>query len=501
MPVKINNVSFFSELQGVSDDPVDWALANVGDKIRIELEFSVETFAISSSDNTIRLNAKDGYIGDGWVIDTNNRFKDFQVGDVVSIDNYFANTHTDTRTIIQKLSDNEIQFDADITGPANNDDSAQVVFSVTKPIQAIRYKYNFIENNDSDTFNSKVSGTEQILIIKIIDADDPTVLDMEFLGELSYQIGSATINGVDIIDANGNVVYESKFKIIHETIITPFMLSLQWDDILDDISPDYFFNANCLKAIFDIEAMYNYTDPNRIQTDEITTVKGNTGWFNENFNSGVTNYSKSVVFKNSTSEIVDALQLRDDDYTSFSITITNIIDAPFSNHNTKFALKFCKAPFDQSEYQLNGRSMAKNFVFDQLLQKVGEASVNGDNYGGAMQVLKDVSASWTSNSVIVITGKVLLGSDALSILSESQTSRYLLWVSIQDHRKEMVDADKVSLLIHASDFFIETADDNMIVSVSKILRHPETDPETQGLTPAGEVLAKFQFSRCRLDNR
>lgn len=498
MPVKITDVSIFSELQGVSDDPVNWLLANVGDKIRVELDVSVSTFAIASVDNTIRLNAKDGYLGDGWIIDTIGRFDDFKVGDTVSVDNYSANTNMDTRTIVQKLSDNEIQLDDDVSAISDNTDSAIVLISITKPITAIRYKYNFIENDDQSTFDSKVSGTEQILVHEEVDASVTTPLNMEFIGEPSYQIGSATIEGVQIISASGNVAYESQFKIIHETYITPFMLSAQITDLLDDIAPDYYFNTNCLKAIFDVEAMYEYTDPNRIQTVEVTEVKGNTGWFGENFNTGLTNYVPSAVdYTDSTGDPIDSIQISTEK-TSGSFTISNPTDTPFVNNSSQIVLNICKIPSDESEYQLNGRTLAENFCFDRAIQTAGSAAVDGDNFGTAQQILTNVLVTHASASQLNIFFDIEMDQDVIDIFNESETPRYMIWVSVQDHTLAMADADKVSLKVDADEFYSNTADADMIVIQSKLLRHPENDVDTQGIVPGSIIDASVEFNTYTL---
>lgn len=486
MPVKITDVSIFSELQGVSDDPVNWLLANVGDKIRAEIEFEVSTFTVGYTDNEIILNSKaHGYIGDGWQISPIGGFKDFKVGDTLMIYNYVASMVTDSgRTIVEKIDDNVIRLDADITGPADNELSAQVLFSVTVPITAARYKYNFIENDDQPTFDSKVSGTEQVLDHDTIDANDPTPLDMEFIGEPSYQIGSATIEGVDLDDGTTDGIYKSTFKIIHETFITPFLLSAQITDLLDDTAPDYYFNTNCLKAIFDVEAMYEYTDPNRIQTVEVTEVKGNTGWFGENFNTGLTNYVPSAVdYTDSTGDPIDSIQISTEK-TSGSFIISNPTDSPFVNNSSRIVLNICKIPSDESEYQLNGRTLAENFCFDRAIQTAGSASVDGDNFGTPQQILTNVLVTHASASQLNIFFDIEMDQDVIDIFNESETPRYLIWVSVQDHTLEMADADKVSLKVDADEFYSNTTDADMIVIATKVLRHPENDVDTQGVTPS-----------------
>lgn len=491
MPVKINSIEFYSELFGVSDEPVDWLLANVGDKIRIELSMTVSTFAICSIDNTIRFNAKDGYLGAGWVVDTIGRFADFRVGDTVSVDNYITDTHLENMTIVEKIDDNIIRFNADLTAGGDDNDSAQVVVSITMPITAVRYKYNFIENSDQPNFLSKISGTEQILFASELDASDTTPVNMEFLGELSYQIGSATIQGDGISAASGDQVYESNFTIIHEAVITPFMLAAQRDDLIDDISPDYFFNTKALKGVFDVEAMYEATDPNRIQTIEITEVLGNTGWFNENFNTGLTNYSiDNLAFEQDASggDAVDAVILSSTVKTYFEFDIENAADAPFVAATTNLIINFIKLPEDEEEYSLNGRNVVENFIFDRVVLTLGDTNEDGEQFGTDRQIFENVNATFNSSGSITIDGLIDMSAAAVTLCSESETPMYAIWVTVQDESLDMNVADKVSLLVSKGEFEIQTEDANLVQIENKFIRHPEeedctdfpepTDPDT-----------------------
>lgn len=494
MPVFIDDIQIKNEFRSES---VDWLLANIGDKITIEIDSSIKTIVLASVDNPIILNNHDGYVGDGWAVGTNNDFKDFRIGDTLNWGDYNPTiSPLDTFTIVDKLSDNEIQVDHAFSG-GNDQVSAQSFFAVTVPITSVYYKWNFIENAESVSFASKIDGSIQQLYQKDLDASVTTPVSMIFTGNKSHQIGSATIEGVSIDDATG--IYTSRFKIIHETFITPFILSTQLTDLLNLTSPEYFFNEKCLKGIFDIEALYNYNDPNRIQTIELTEVKGNTGWFNENFNTGNTNYSiGSVTYKDNLAVTIPAIELSTNE-TSVEIIVNNTADTPFSNNNTKFTLNFIRIPDEESDYQLNGKDVIDNFTFDRALQTVGSATVNGDNFGGDNQVLKDIEGIFISSSQIKINAKIEMSSDVYNLLTNSNEARYLLWVAIQDHSIQTKEADKVALYVDTNEFYEDETDDGMITITHKFLRHPFTDVDLDGVStvsmfPNDEVLGYSRFS-------
>lgn len=490
MPVTIESINIFNSFRPES---VDWLLANVGDKIRIELVFNVRTFVVSSEEEPITVDKSNGYAGTGWVEDDSFRFTDFRIGDYILVVN--RNTSTSSyHTVTDKIDDGKIQVTPAIGTRELSLDN--VVFSVANPITALKYAYNFIENSDQPTFKSKLSGTEQLLVSTLIDADDTTPLNMLFIGENSYQTGSATAEGIEILDTE---VYTSRFKIIHYTEITPLMLSEQWDDLEAGKFPEYFLNEKCLKAIFDIKAATEYTNPNWIQTIQINEVLGNTGGFNENFNTGITNYTvDSVVFKNADAEEIEAIELTTDE-TDFEIHIKNIADTPFSDNNTQFELMFSKAPFDSSEYSRNGRTIDQNFINDRAFQTVGSVAINGAQFGVAgRQCLKSVVGEFISSSEIKITGKIALLASTAAIFSESEEPRYILSLAIKNDSLETKDSDLVRLPISIEPFFIDVSDPTMIVIDNAFLRHPEQNPELDSLNtlttfPEDEVVSYSQF--------
>lgn len=497
MGVKITSVAIKNELRTES---VDWLLANVGDKITVELEFTVETTIIASLDNPIILNAQDGYVGVNWIVDPLARFTDIKVNDSLYLYNYKTSTAFlgNPYQVLEKKSDSEIRVSniGTLSGLSADTPADYILISLIKPITAVKYKYNFIENDDQPTFESKVDGTEQLLTATGLDASDVvTVVPMNFIGSKPYQIGSATIKGNGVSTTTG---YQYKFKVVHTAFITPFILATQVNNMLNNVAPDYYFNQKCLKGIFDIEAAFLLTDPNYLQTEQITETKGNTGWFDENFNTGLTNYkikdnsSTNVVYKKLDLSTINSIQLSTDE-TIVEVTIKNTVDSPFSNNNTKFVLNFCKVPADESEYVSNTLTQKENFIFDRKLQTLGSAAVNGDNYGADYQVLKEIAATFISTSEIKLTFKIAMSSVVLQQLNLFDEKRFLLWVTIQKHTLATSISDKVALKIDSQLFAEDFTDDAMIGNTTIALRHPENNRLTEGIALGGAVSGSPAF--------
>jgi hypothetical protein len=469
MAVFIDSVSFKNEFR---PEATYYLLGNIGDKIEATIDFTVKTVAFATTDNPIIVNATDGYIGDGWCISTNGAWAGFMVGDTVRFFN-LSSSSTAVFTIVQKLSDDEVQFNMNFSATSDNTELTDCVFSVTTPITGMKYFHNLVENNDQPNFFSLATNQQMLHVHQAVDGSSTTALPMTAQGDLEWQIGEVEIAGISITTTP---VHETKFTLTHTFYITPFFLAAQWDDLLQGTAPVYNNDAASLKYIYRIEAMYDFNDPNRIQVVQVDDILGNTGWFDENFNQTPTKYYvDSVVFTRADSTVIPQLELTQDE-TTVEIVIKNTIDNPFVDGSTKFCLNFVKAPEDESEYQNNGLTLDANFLLDRRLNTVGAAALNGEQFGTTRQVLKDVEAVFNSASEILITAKVALSADIVSELADLDNKRYIMWVTVQDHSLATDVADRVSLLLSATDFYEDFSDDAALNSVTNFLRHPHSIP-------------------------
>lgn len=476
-PVNLVSQLFFPELSAA---PVDWPLGNMGDKLRIESIIDVTNYCIGSTDQPFTLNATDGYPGVGWLVGFGACFRYFRVGDTIQCYSQSAGAVTYTFTITDKLSDFEIRLSGAFTAEPVNAVVSDLIFSVTTAITAVKYHYNFVENSGVNNFTSIFDGSEQLLKIESKLASDVSVSNMMFTGPPEYQDGSATVQGVSISTTDG--IWTSRYKIIHYIKIPPFLLFNQVEDLINGIQPNDFRVLKCWKFISMFEAAEVYTDPNFLVSDIFKDTLGNTGAYSENFNTGLTNYSISdVVYKNG-GYTIPSIKF-DASETTITFNVNNIADTPFSIGNTKFVLGFFKCPAASTEYQATGKFLNQNFLYDRALQTVTITAVNGDNYGGSYQVLKDVRADFVSSSQIKVTAKIAMGADVLASFSASSFARYLIYFSVKNHTKVTADAynDLVTLPVDINTFTIVSSDPSMIIPDNTFIRHPEFDPETEGV--------------------
>lgn len=495
--IKYISQNFFKELSTTS---VDWLLGNVGDKIRIETTFSVEIFAVSTTSSPFLLNYTDGMVGDGWFKDPQNGFKDFNIGDTVL---YFNKTDGGSAAfnIIDKIDNSLIQLDRKFSSTPDGFPENNAVMSVTTPITAVKYRYNFVNNTGGkNDFISAIDGvSEQEFISKSKSGSDTSLSAMEPQNALTWQNGVAgsmtldfagsavavcQIKGVAIDPGTSSGYYNTQFTIVHYTYISPYILFLM------TIPP--FKDDNNLKFIYQIDAMYEYTDPNFLRSLLFNKILGNVGWYNENFATGKTNYSISNVVYKIAGKVVPSPRL-DTTETILTFDILNTVDAPFSNNNTKFIVAFFKKPADVSEYQGDNTLLDTNFLWDRAKQVVGSAAVNGDNYGGAHQALKGISATFVSTSKITVTVKIDMVAAVIASFSASGLPTYKIICTIQNHTLATDVSDLVSLEVDEDIFSVVTTDPLMLRLSNVFLRHPEADPLTEGVTP-GYPNSEYDYS-------
>lgn len=496
-PIKITLCEFFKELSAAS---VNWALGNAGDKVRIETTFQIQNYVIDSIDNPITVNSTDGYLGDGWVVDPNNQFLNFNIGDYVYFFNYVTNTAIGSFYITDKLSNGEIRLNtiADGSGVAPLGGTptldTQGVFSNQTPITAVKYHYNWIENSASDNYLSYIDGSEQVFETSKIGSDTSTT-QMLPLGPLTWQDGlsgsvtkdfsGSSISVCSITGINATIVggvYTTTYKIVHYTKIPEYVIVSQIANEKLRIPPSDFQTVNkCWKFITQIEAMDTFTNPNYLIVQDFDSVLGNTGWRNENFNTGKTNYSIANLTYVNNALPIDSIQL-DDSTTTIEFDIVNTIDTPFTT-STFISLGIFKVPADPSEYQLNNQLMDINFLFDRKKIQAAHSGA-GDNIGGSYQIMSGITVTVTDSGHLHVLINVSMAAAVIASFKESATPQYLLRVAVQNSALATNASDLVALTVDMNMFTVVTADPGMIViDPTVFIRHPEVNPATEGVSP------------------
>ena len=461
--VTITSRKIFDKLRPLTS--VTWSLFTIGEPLTIEIEFEVFTLITFTLNSPLQLGHAPS--ANSYAIANNNgRLAGINVGDSLQIVDGAATFNVNVTAVI---SSNLVITDFDFVTYST---AANAYIHNVTPITGVAMPYNWIENLEPINFNSKIDGTYQKLYAGGLDASDNTPVAMVFEGLLPYQVGSATIEGVSWDTTNG----KQKFKIIHETVVTPIYLATQLTEIQANIRPAYYFNAKCLKHIYNIEAYGNIANPNTIQLGTSPNEIGNSGWFNEVFNGTAQDYKLTNITYDTglspTLKLSSQPQIIEFDIVSTSGDWVS----PSAPINLEFG--FCKIPNNVSEYTFNTRNFEQNFLFTNTPLDTSGVGVNPSTFGGAYQTITEVSSTIVDIYTIHVTCTVILSSTALLILKESLTPRFLFWATISNPALTTAGTQNKQALYDNVVEFENLTITELLYTLKTYYRHYEDDADT-----------------------
>lgn len=472
---------------------VNFLLSNIGEQIIIYIDYRIEIVAIASEDNEIIFapdpNLIDSLQNENVIFDPAGiAFQDFNVGDQIQV--VGTSLNNGSYTITEKIDDGFIRCGSVFTNEEAPTDS---YVAVTSQFSGLRYYWNFIENDNPANFESLVDGETQLLKTNDADAEEPIPVTMLFNGIKSYQIGSCLLSGQGIDE------YAQRFRILHNTTITPHFLFNQLNDLIARVAPEYYLDGKCLKHVFRLECSRTLNDPNPAQVFQLDDRLGNSGWFNENYNGGQSKFAFSDLQRKRVSDNEPIPGFQIDQASEYNFKITASDGATFQNANTRVVVNFCYLPEDESQYQNNGRTLKENYVLDRASFKLGAATVAGENNLTTLQVITQAQAIFVSSTEITVRVRVDLGTLAKSIIEQGDFRRYIVWVTTETYGLLRNTSDKVSLLIDVNEFFEDLEDTNIVSATSKFLIHTQSDPETEGQDfcnafPGDDIVCSTNFN-------
>lgn len=443
MGVKIDSISFDSEL---TTGTTDYLLGNVLNSVTATVEIAIGWFAFATSGSKIQFAPTSGYPNPDEIIKCNSSlFTEFQLGDTIAVSGTASNDGS--YTIVDKISANEIRLGTALVNELSS--TAEIVG--TTPITALNYFYNLIENANAPSYISQIDGSVQKYFAFDLDATDTvTVVNFAGVGDKSWQSGSATIKG------NGTDAYYQYFTITHNFLVIPYYVDGEYSDLIAGIKPYNFDNTNSLKYIAEFEGLYFKTDPNKKQTGAFVSNNGNVGWFDENFNTDLTNYSHTaIVHKTPTNITLPSVEITEN-LNTFTFDVTNTTDSPFVINTTPCILGFSLLS-DESDYTDATKTVEENFYIDRI------ETVVSDNIPVANGTyIENVNVEYISSSTVRVTGNFKFDASDVAYLSALSGKRYCMTFDVVDDALAIDVADRVTLLVDANELYIDTSNDGLI---------------------------------------
>ncbi len=488
MGVIVESVKFLDpDLSG--GQSVTWPFGQIEDRFAVLIDFRVEAFSIDVNDEQ-EIEARPSVSAD--VPDTSNllqadflAFENFIPLDSIEIIGTASNDGV--YTIVEKINEDGLILDSPL---ANEAFPSGAYIQLVTPIRGIRYRWNWIENNDPTNFISAINGEEMRYDTAFADASSPGVVVMDAKGKNEYKFGDAEISGRGISGGS------QRFTILQRGLLLPSFLAGQYEDLKAGILPPYYLDGNCLKHVFEIEANHELADPNRTQTVLYDLLLGNTGGYNESFNGGVTPYSISnkQIQRVSDLEVLDKLDLQE------TCTVTFDIDHPnnvFTPGTSIAVLKFSYLPSQTAFYNnTGGKNYTECFYADRAAPTVG-TTVPGANFGTNEQIIESFAISLINPTKLRCTATINIAVAAQDILLTRDKPQYRLMVTTLDNSLPYGQSDKATLIVDVNEFFVKLIDIDLIKTVgAAFIQHPYNDSSITGpLTalPVDDIVSEQQF--------
>ncbi len=376
----------------------------------------------------------------------------FNIADTIYYDCWFtpsggSTTHytgTGTITIVSDLRIDITSFTGGLPDTSTGNIDSITIYGTTYLTAGI-FKYNLIENSESDTFISKIdgntisyagsgfTGTDTVLTAQ------GNLLSWKDEGIVKIKTGTSGVTGYQ------------RFIITHDFWVTPFYLPAQYDDLQNGISPAYLKDICSLKYISGFEFRQSLYNPNISHGGIDSQMLGDVSWFDEHFNGFIPiEFTKESITYSVSGTAVTELQPNAITHVVIEINSVNNL---FSSGNTNFIVNLFKLPINESEYKNTLTDMFDNFVFEQCFQTIGSASISGD-YG----IFTNVTGSIVTNRLHIEFDVTFTTAQKILIANR----QYILSVITDDYLQPHSTSKKVSVLCDYNDFLNSIDNPNLL---------------------------------------
>lgn len=470
--LKIESVKYNSYGQSAE---ADYLHGNLQDDITAVITYSLERVVYASPDNIIYFNPEPYIYGS---VDNQNiiyspdfpNFSEFMEGDEITIYNGSSNTFR----IIDKIDDNTIKTSL-ISG--TNYSSSQLdtlghYIGVTTSPKALTYKYNIINSEDSPNYDNYLDGEENSY--KAYDINTFTVgyaSMMYVTGSKSHQNGTARIDFVDRINT-----FKLVFSIVHKFRLFPFLNDGDVSSLISGEVLTEWGGTRAYNHIFAIELLKEKGDENNKLVVESTDNLGDTGAYNEHFNTDTSQYwIESVEYKYGT-QVLEAIDLN-------KITTVKIVyksnDLFVGSFKPEVSFLILHDDFDN--YLDTNQTYLENFGFG-LVGYMGAI-----NSSSAYRVFDgSFSVVIIDQSTIEVTVKVSLGSKILENINKSGIKRYALFITSEQNGLPVGNQTRSRDVVDVKEFSETLPQINIITSNTSFWLDP-ADIETGYISELPEL--------------
>jgi|GEM_PF-1860662 len=475
---------------------VDYLKGNLFQKITVEIKVRFETwFNCASPDGEVTF-ADNTMLTPDWIYDPSGRFIDFAVGDELSITNAEDGGNDSDQggglnrsglIISEKISDYRIRCvdeDGDSVSFTANPDDIEAVFKLVQYPTGISLDYGLPENDGATVFTSPIDG--ELMRFSFGESSAPWGSTSQTLipqGKESWHLGDCTV--VDTTTSTQLEGFQYNYTITQVLFIHPFYLTHQifdWSTFPNVIAPNYFDKTKCLKQVFRIRGYRDLVDPNVFQELIFDKKEGNTGWKDEQYNGGISEFTATGATYGNASTVNS---LTRDDVVSVSFTI-NQVNTGISTQFPKYVcVNFILHPEIDSDYKNINSTVLENYSWDRAFVTESGPTINGENNGTGFQVITSAAPTSTLTST-TITFNVDFGTDAKAKIDSLSQKNYSIWAYAGSESLTAETANYTTFLIDYGSIKIDIPD-STATTTSKILFHDQQDATIESQSPKIKV--------------
>lgn len=298
-------------------------------------------------------------------------------------------------------------------------------------MEAIFVSFGLPQTTESDSFESKLDSSPQRYFIDgLPDTGEATMaVTTPTVGQYT---GQMTVENIPPVGKN-----TKRVRVKHDLVINPYWLETDTPDVLinppsNDVKLIFsvdnprFAGLDCLRYVQEVELRQTLTSLGR-RTKRIY-LDGNSGWFQDNFNSGSRQFELeegSAIFNSGASSGLVFGQTND---VQFDIKASDDSDIP---QNSPFGIYFSILP-SESRYQNKTTDFVSNFAFDVAVNDEGAAVVAGEN-----SLWSDVSGVLT-----LVGGINMIRVTATLDLTGTQAQfddNYIIWAGCESPNADVSD--------------------------------------------------------------
>ena len=399
---------FYDAFTELSGGGVDYLNGNVLDRIQkiINVEFSwdLQNASVVFDSATKTIVMQNQYDNRTFIS------QDFKTGDTFDV--IGTSSNDGSYTIYDISDDGKTVTTVESLVDETNDNSS---FFGTTPITEIDFYYNLVPNTSGTYFSSIVDPDSlQKFSISGISANLPSTAKNFAIGTKSYawvtnKITDATLgttNEVTIVGM-GVVNYVQSFKIVHYFYVTPFYLNSLFQNFQDEVAPSWYLKGSSLKYVCKVDAKYISGSPLADLSVVDNGINGTGSWFNSAALGSRAEYSlTSIVYSdNATTDPLVKLDVSKDCKVIMTINSRSgrFASTGSDTNSTMFFLGFNVCPSDEAEYQDTETTMLENFFADNCVNFLGDAPLNGNQYGTGYQSITGCFATIVSANVMTVT--------------------------------------------------------------------------------------------------